>query len=82
MIPEEARAAVDAVVAAYEHGDPGAARLRLHPYLHWISADGTTTRGRTNVLAMLTARSLAGEPLAAPDAVELRDAQLYRWRST
>ncbi|GAA1441411.1 hypothetical protein GCM10009617_10930 [Leifsonia poae] len=54
----------------------------MHPYLHWTGPDGTTTRGCTNVLAMLTARSQAGEPLAAPEAVELRDAQLYRWLST
>ena len=45
------------------------------PYLHWEREDGTTVRGRENVLAML-AQAPVPEP---PAAVELRDGQVYRW---
>jgi hypothetical protein len=50
-------------------------RRLLHPYLHWTDAAGHTTRGRTNVLAMLE----NSEPPDEPDSVELRDGQIYRW---
>jgi hypothetical protein len=49
----------------------------LHPYLHWTEA-GRTVRGRTKVLALLASRPA----LDPPDAVELRDGQIYRWTST
>jgi hypothetical protein len=52
-------------------------RPLLHPYLHWTRGDGTIVRGRSNVLAML-ARGPAPPP---PTSVELRDGQIYRWRS-
>ena len=52
-------------------------RLLLHPYMHWIRADGTVVRGRTRVLAAMAADS----PLEPPAAVELRDGQIYRWVS-
>jgi hypothetical protein len=44
-------------------------------YLHWTDADGTTVRGRTNVVARLQ----AAVELAQPRLVELRDGQVYRW---
>jgi hypothetical protein len=52
-------------------------RLLLHPYLHWTGPDDVTIRGRTKVLAMLTARP---NPPESPASVELRDNQVYRWR--
>ena len=71
--PEDvAQRAYDAMVG----GDWTAARLLLHPYLHWTRPDGTTVRGRVHVLTML-----AGSPPAAPPVdVEVRDGQVYRWR--
>jgi hypothetical protein len=51
-------------------------RRLLHPYLHWTTSDGTRIRGRVTVIERL--RHAA--PPAAPDAVELRDGQIYRWR--
>jgi hypothetical protein len=47
----------------------------LHPYLHWTCADGTTVRGRTNVLERLARRPPTGSPTRA----ELRDGRIYRW---
>jgi hypothetical protein len=52
-------------------------RPLLHPYLHWTRPDGGTIRGRRNVLAHLAAEP----PPAPPEAVELRDGQIYRWVS-
>jgi hypothetical protein len=49
-------------------------RLLLHPYLQWTQ-DGLVLRGRTKVMARLTAQSR----LAAPATCELRDGQIYRW---
>ena len=66
--------AVREVVDAVAAGDPAAARLVLHPYLHWTEG-GVTIRGRSNVLRLLTARM----SLSAPARVELRDGQIYRW---
>jgi hypothetical protein len=51
-------------------------RLLLHPYLHWTTSDGTRIRGRVTVMERL--RHAA--PPAAPDVVELRDGQIYRWQ--
>ena len=50
----------------------------LHPYLHWTDDGGVTRRGRNVVLAML---KQAAAPPAEPASVELRDGQIYRWRS-
>lgn len=66
--------AVDQVIAAVEAGDVDAARLLLHPYLHWSEGD-VRVRGRTTVLEQL--RGCAR--LARPTSVELRDGQIYRW---
>jgi hypothetical protein len=51
-------------------------RLSLHPYLHWRTSDGTRIRGRVAVMERLR----HAPPPAAPDAVELRDGQIYRWQ--
>ena len=69
-----AEAAYGAIVAA----DWAGLRLLLHPYLLWTDPDHEVTRGRTKVLAMLQSRPHPPEP---PTAVELRDGQIYRWRS-
>jgi hypothetical protein len=47
----------------------------LHPYLHWVQADGQVVRGRTKVIGMLQAVGISGPPAS----VELRDGQVYRW---
>jgi hypothetical protein len=62
------------VLAAVERQDWSMVRLLLHPYLHWTQ-DGVVLRGRTNVMARLTAQP----HLAAPATYELRDGQIYRW---
>lgn len=68
---------VSAVVHAIEAGDWTAFAKLVHPYVHWTE-DGTTTRGRTRVMARLS-----GEPetdAARPArSYELRDGQVYRW---
>ena len=71
---DAAGALVAEIVSAVGAGDPGIVRLLLHPYLHWTE-HGLTTRGRTNVLALLAGRV----ELAEPVRVELRDGQIYRW---
>jgi hypothetical protein len=53
-----------------------AVRLALHPYLHWTQPDGTVTRGRKNLLAML---KQAQGPLPPASRTELRHGQIYRW---
>ena len=58
-------------------GDLQALRVKLHPYLHWETADGRTIRGRRNVLAELE----SDPPAGPPRAFELRDDQIYRWLS-
>jgi hypothetical protein len=72
----------DAVIEAFRNAtrqnDWDAARLALHPYLHWAQPDGTVIRGRKNVLATLTD---APKAPAAPHRTELRDGQIYRWVS-
>ena len=65
----------DELRAAFSDGDWEQVRLLLHPYLHWTLADGTTVRGRTNVLALM--RETPAFP--AGRALELRDGQVYRW---
>jgi hypothetical protein len=68
-------AVVEHVLEAARRGDWEAVGLALHPYLHWVGADGATLRGRKKVLAML-AQAPVPEP---PSSVELRDGQVYRW---
>jgi hypothetical protein len=64
------------VRAAFDGGDWETLRLLLHPYLHWTE-DGTTIRGRKNVLARLQ----DSNRLPAPRSIELRDDQVYRWEA-
>jgi hypothetical protein len=61
--------------AAIVKRDWDALQPLLHPYLHWMQADGQVVRGRTNVIGMLQAIGISG----APASVELRDGQVYRW---
>jgi hypothetical protein len=65
------------LAAALERGDREAVRLTLHPYLHWTLEDGTTVRGRCDVLELLA----DGRVPAPPSLVEARDGQIYRWRA-
>jgi hypothetical protein len=78
-VTPEARAARAAVARglldAVDKADWERARLLLHPYLHWTTADGHTLRGRTTVLARLR----HAFPPGSPATVELRDDQIYRW---
>jgi hypothetical protein len=64
--------------AAILAGDWNALRPLLHPYLHWTDSKGKTVRGRSNVLAML---EHAAQPSAEARSTEVRDGQIYRWRS-
>jgi hypothetical protein len=74
--PEQERVfAVQSVLTLFRSGERDLLRLALHPYLHWTTAGGETVRGRTKVLAMLEER----RSLDAPESVELRDGQVYRW---
>lgn len=77
-VGEDEEGAVHAVNAALASSDQATLRLLLHPYLHWTDADGVTTRGRTKVLALLDDRGASPTPQSF---VELRDGQIYRWRS-
>lgn len=52
-------------------------RLRLHPYLRWTWPDGSTTRGRLNVMDALRRNDTPD----IPSWFELRDGQIYRWNS-
>ena len=61
--------------AAIVKRDWGALQPLLHPYLHWVQADGQVARGRTKVIGMLQAIGISGPPAS----VELRDGQVYRW---
>jgi hypothetical protein len=61
--------------AAIVKRDWGALQPLLHPYLHWVQADGQVVRGRTKVIGMLQAIGISGPPAS----VELRDGQVYRW---
>ena len=61
--------------AAIVKRDWGALQSLLHPYLHWVQADGQVVRGRTKVIGMLQAIGISGPPAS----VELRDGQVYRW---
>lgn len=40
----------------------GALQPLLHPYLHWVQADGQVARGRTKVIGMLQAIGISGAP--------------------
>jgi hypothetical protein len=72
---EPVAAAARAAIAAR---DWAALTALLHPYLHWD--DGARRlRGRTKLLAYLAAN---GADVAAPSAIEMRDGQIYRWRSS
>jgi hypothetical protein len=64
--------------AAIASKDWATVKRLLHPYLHWTGTDGRTVRGRSKVMAALVR---AAEPPASPASVELRDGQIYRWRS-
>jgi hypothetical protein len=46
----------------------------LHPYVHWTE-NGSTVRGRKNVLAHLAGCRAVHQPTSH----ELRDGQIYRW---
>ncbi len=62
--------------AAIDAGRWDDVRLLLHPYLHWHDRGGEV-RGRTKVLA-----HLHDVPTPRPPTeVEIRDDQVYRWRS-
>jgi len=74
---QHAQDAATAVRTAVAAGDWVAVRLLLHPYLHWTDQRGATVRGRRAVLAVLQQTG----PPDLPAAVELRDGQIYRWRS-
>jgi hypothetical protein len=64
------------VLAALEQRDWELLNCILHPYVRW-SEDTRTIRGRTKVLAYL-----AEHPAVSPSAwYELRDGQIYRWRT-
>jgi hypothetical protein len=73
-VTEVARRAHAAIVAK----DWPTVSVLLHPYLHWTGGDGSTIRGRSKVMAAL---AHAAEAPAPPASVELRDGQIYRWRS-
>ncbi len=75
-MPDEQDAAT-AVREAVAAGDWAAVRLLLHPYLQWTDQRGATVRGRRTVLDVLQQTG----PPDPPAAVELRDGQIYRWRS-
>lgn len=64
--------------AAMVAGDWNLVRLLLHPYLQWTDLEGTTIRGREQVLAML--KQTTRMPAEAR-SIELRDGQIYRWRA-
>jgi SnoaL-like domain len=64
--------------AAMTDGDWEQLRLLLHPYVRWTDNDGSTVRGRNTVMAML---ERAGTAPAPPSSAELRDGQIYRWRT-
>ena len=66
------------LLQALDIGDWAKVRLLLHPYSRWRWPDGTETRGRNRVMEALRN---AAEPLSAPESVELRDGQIYRWRA-
>jgi hypothetical protein len=46
--------------AAIVKRDWGALQPLLHPYLHWVQADGQVVRGRTKVIGMLQAIGISG----------------------
>ena len=71
LVDEVVRAAHDAMLAR----DWDRLRLILHPYLHWTAFDSSRLRGRSKVMVRLQSAT----PPAPPDAVELRDGQIYRW---
>jgi hypothetical protein len=48
--------------AAIVKRDWGALQPLLHPYLHWVQADGQDVRGRTKVIAMRQAIGISGPP--------------------
>ena len=73
-VNEIARRAHAAIVAK----DWATVRVLLHPYLHWTGSDGRTIRGRSKVVDALAHAAEAPPP---PTSVELRDGQIYRWRT-
>jgi hypothetical protein len=67
---------IEAVLGAVERHEWAQLKTLLHPYLQW-KEPGVAIRGRTKVLARLSAGPLPG----APSSYELRDGQVYRWSS-
>jgi hypothetical protein len=67
---------VDDFLTGLKARDLARVKLCLHPYLHWVSSDGRTTRGRTNVLALLDVSPVP----ETPAEYEVGDGQIYRWR--
>jgi hypothetical protein len=67
-------AVVQRALAALEDGDVDEIHETLHPYLHYVRADGTVLRGRSKLIA-----ELDGRLPAPPASIELRDGQIYRW---
>ncbi len=67
---------VSAVLHSIEAGDWAEFAKLVHPYVHWTE-DGVTTRGRVQVMALLS-RHHATKPATS---VEMRDGQVYGWNS-
>ena len=67
---------VERLLEAIQARDWDRVRLLLHPYLRWTNVCGTALRGRKAVMAYLVDAPVA----ATPNAYELRDGQVYRWR--
>jgi hypothetical protein len=59
---------------AIERRDWGQLKRVLHPYVRWTENEATL-RGRTKVLAHLTAHPVANRPTS----YQLRDGQIYHW---
>lgn len=71
---------VSDVLRAIETEDWTAFAKLVHPYVQWTE-DGHTTRGRTRVMAMLSARAheTGHAPAHPAREIALRDGQVYRW---
>ena len=70
-------AAAAEALAALKARDWGRLRSLLHPYLRWTDVGGREVRGRKKVMLLLEHM----EDADPPASVELRDGQIYRWRS-
>jgi hypothetical protein len=58
--------------AAIVKRDQGALQPLLHPYLHWMQADGQVVRGRTKVIGTLQAIGISGPPASVAGHQTLR----------